>query len=245
MVKRAVQGKKDSSAMPCQAAVEHFRQSLEGGRAWLDALLEAMSLWTSAEEVFQGKRNRYLIDGEAFDWPLLAERLCAEGDGLVPEKEKRALLDTGRLPANASDRDFKRLLGSAKYRAYLNFYYGVIVEKALLEAAEDDIKKARLAKGYQDPKGVSEDAFFRVYHSSKDELMKAFRKDKGYSPKKRIGLAESKAFTYWLFKHRLNNSDKARLASDTKKGLERLHHQGAAVHLVNSKASAEYEMVVL
>ncbi|GAJ03845.1 unnamed protein product, partial [marine sediment metagenome] len=30
-------------------------------------------------------------------------------------------------------------------------------------------------------------------------------------------------FTYWLFKYRLNHCDKARVASDTKKGLEQLN----------------------
>jgi hypothetical protein len=32
-------------------------------------------------------------------------------------------------------------------------------------------------------------------------------------------LNELNEFTYWLFKHRLGNSDKARIASDTKKAL--------------------------
>ena len=38
-------------------------------------------------------------------------------------------------------------------------------------------------------------------------------------------LVELKEFTYWLFKYRLNNSDKARIASDTKKALRELERQ--------------------
>ena len=39
----------------------------------------------------------------------------------------------------------------------------------------------------------------------------------------RLTLAESRAFTYWLFKRRILNSDQARVASDTRKGLRMLN----------------------
>jgi hypothetical protein len=35
-------------------------------------------------------------------------------------------------------------------------------------------------------------------------------------------LSDLHEFTYWLFKHRVNNSDPARVASDTRKGLAML-----------------------
>ncbi len=40
-------------------------------------------------------------------------------------------------------------------------------------------------------------------------------------------LTELKEFTYWLFKYRMLHCDKAKVASDTRKGLRLLQHQWA------------------
>ena len=39
-----------------------------------------------------GRTYRYLVGGEAFDWLLLAERLCDEIEDLIPDDEREALL---------------------------------------------------------------------------------------------------------------------------------------------------------
>ena len=79
-------------------AVQHLRQAIAGGRPWHIALLEAIGLWSWPEESHNGQHYRYLVAGEAFDWLLLAERLCKEVDGLIPEDELSDLLFFGRLP---------------------------------------------------------------------------------------------------------------------------------------------------
>ena len=68
-----------------------------------------MSLWTLPEEVFQERHYRYVLDGEAFDWLVLAERLLTEVDGLVPEEEKNRLLLSGELSNTTSAEEFKQL----------------------------------------------------------------------------------------------------------------------------------------
>jgi len=54
-------------------------------------------------------------------------------------------------------------------------------------------------------------------------LLKHFRREKGYHQLMSISLTELKEFTYWLFKYRLEQCEKARVASDTKKALEQLN----------------------
>ena len=61
-------------------AIRYLKQAIADGKHWYIALLEAMGLWGSAEEVCNGRVYRYLIAGEAFDWLLLAERLCGAVD---------------------------------------------------------------------------------------------------------------------------------------------------------------------
>ena len=73
-------------------AIEHLKQAVANGKHWYTALLEAIKLWKSAEEDYHGHHLHYLIDGEAFDWLLLAERLSDEISQSIPEKEKINLL---------------------------------------------------------------------------------------------------------------------------------------------------------
>ena len=54
-------------ALPFPEAVRHLRTALASGAPWPQALLEAMSLWTLPEESHDGRRYKYLIQGEAFD----------------------------------------------------------------------------------------------------------------------------------------------------------------------------------
>ena len=51
-----------------KGAIAYFKQALAQGRDWYISLLEAICLWASAEEEYDGRRWRYLIDNEAFDW---------------------------------------------------------------------------------------------------------------------------------------------------------------------------------
>jgi len=203
-------------------AERHLERAILSGKHWYIALLEAIGLWTEAEESYNGRRYRYLIDGEAFDWLLLAERLCQAVDGLLPDEEKLALIFHGQPPIELSKEEFKKLIGSGKYHQYLNYFYGVTVEEALIQAVQEEIRKERRISGYNNEPNLANEAYRRIYGATKAVLLKRFRKEKGYPQLKSIGLPELKEFSYWLFKYRLDNCDKTRVASDTKKALERL-----------------------
>ncbi len=211
-----------------QAAAERFRHAVEEGQPWAVALLEAIAGWTDARESYQGRSFDYFIGGEAFDWLLLAERLCEAADGLIPEGEKEELLFTGKLPQEFDLSRFKDLMGVEKYRGYLNYFYGITVEESLQLAAELEVEKRHLSNGHRYRQDYSEEAFQRVYRSSRSTLVEAFRKDRGYAAKDSMALSESKEFTYWLFNYRLKTSDKAKTASDTRKGLTQFRRIEAA-----------------
>ena len=53
-------------------ALLHLKRAVKAGAPWQRSLLEAIGLWTLPQEVFQDRTYRYLIQGEAFDWLLLA-----------------------------------------------------------------------------------------------------------------------------------------------------------------------------
>ncbi len=202
-------------------AIEHLQGALASGKHWYVALLEAIGLWTVEEEDYNGRHYRYLIDNEALDWLLMAERLCQEVNGFIPEGEMLDLLFLGKAPIELSEEEFGNLIGKAKYSACLNYLYGVTVEEALALAVQEEINKEHQALICHDGR-LSEGAYQRIYGTSQAKLLERFKAEKGYPQSSSIDLAELREFTYWLFKYRLKQCDKARVASDTKKGLEKL-----------------------
>jgi len=207
-------------------AIRYLEREIIGGKHWYLALLEAIGIWEIPEETHNGRTYRYLVGGEAFDWLLLTERLCQAVDVLLPDDEKEALLFQSEPPLNISTVEFRELIGSTKYHQYLNFFYGITVEEALVLAVEDKIRKERRVSGYYREKDTTNEAFRRIYGATKTILLRRFRKTKGYPQLKSTSLDELKEFTYWLFKHRLAQSDKAKVASDTKKALNWLKRGG-------------------
>ncbi|MFC1915460.1 hypothetical protein ACFLW4_02045 [Chloroflexota bacterium] len=205
--------------------IRHLEQAITGGKHWYLALLEAVGLWGSAEETHNGRVYRYLIAGEAFDWLLLAERLCEAVDGLLPEGEKSAFLFYGRPPLDLGSDEVKELIGSSKYHQYLNYFYGITLEGALVLAVGEEVHKERRVLGYSRERDATNEIYRRIYGTNKATLLKRFRREKGYPQLKSITLSGLKEFTYWLFKYRLEHCDKAKVASDTKKALQQLKCQ--------------------
>ena len=198
-------------------AIQHLKDAVKQGRNWYISLLEAMRLWKSSSEVYKGEQYTYLIGGEAFDWLRLAERLCEEIRRFVPEDELVDLLFFDRAPLKITDAEFKQMIGPAKYRAYLNYLYGVLIEQALILAATYEVRKRSIVP--LQPDDEAEKAFKRVYGAGQAELLHSFQKERKDGYRRSLTLGEWKEFTYWLFKYRVHHSEKPKVASDTKKAL--------------------------
>ncbi len=207
-------------------AIRHLREAVCSGKNWYTALLHAMGLWTSTEETFEGREYCYLISGEAFDWLLLAERLAQTVNGLLPEKERNALIFEGKPPVILSSRDVKTLIGP-KYCHYLNYFYGITVEGMLLLAVQEEVQKERQSLSRIREAEVTEEAYLRIYDAGRNELLDQFRQGHHIPKNRSMTLTELKDFTYWLFKYRIKHCEKAKVASDTKKALNYLRQQWA------------------
>jgi hypothetical protein len=219
----------DGATQPAEReALTHFLHAVQHGADWFDALLEAIALWEAPEEEVDGRHYRYLIGGEAFDWLLLAERLCEAADGAIPAAEKEALLFSGRPPRELDEEEFRRAVGVAKHRAHLNFLYGVTLEEALQVTVEEEVLKEQRSRVWDRNRNVEAQVFERLYGKSRDELLAAFRAERSLPPGDALSYAELREFTYWLFKYRVREHDPARVASDTRKALAQLSEIEAA-----------------
>jgi hypothetical protein len=204
-------------------AIKHLKQAIRDGKNWYIALMEAIRLWRSPEEEYKGELYRYLIGGQAFDWLRLAERLLEEIKDEVPEEERIDLLFFDRPPIDMTEAEFKAAMGTIKYRAYLNFLYGVLIEQALLLAVVYEIRKGRFAP--MDPEKETNTAYRKIYRADMSELLDAFQKEMKYPRRVSLTLTEMKEFTYWLFKYRVKKSEKPKIASDTKKALALIYRK--------------------
>jgi hypothetical protein len=224
--------------------VAELKRTVAAGEThWFFALMQAVRDWPLSEEQVGERSYRYLVGGEAFDWLLLAERLCDEIEELIPDGEREALLFHNRLPEEVDDNDVERLLG-AKHRAHLNYVYGVRVEEALQLAIVDEMHKERFASRIWEKNGhVDDEAFQHLYGATRRELFAEFRTtrgntrakktagstpnghasdDNGHAAEETVTLPELTEFTYWLFRRRVAGSEPARVASDTRKGVAML-----------------------
>jgi hypothetical protein len=194
-------------------SVSYLKQSLDEGGEWYPSLLKSISLEETLDD--------YLIDNEALDLLSLCERLCREVDGQIPEEEKLNFLFYGIPPQRLCEEELKELLGEEKYNAYLNWFYGVVVEQALILVTEEELRKQKGA--FQgDEKFIQDEVYRRIYGYDIDTLFLKFWEERDSLPKNSISLREANEFIYWLFKYRLKQSSKPKIASDTKRALEYL-----------------------
>jgi len=203
-------------------AIQGLKKAIAEGKNWYVAVLEAVRLWSSPEEDYDGRHYQYLVDKEAFDWLVLADRLCEELDGLMPEKERINLIFFDTPPIELSKDEFKNLIGASKYQAHLNYLYGILVEKFLILAVTEEIRKEKRVLGLNNDNGVVDEAYQSIYGATQFALLKQFRKERHYPQLRSISLSELNEFTYWLFKYRIKTRDKSCVASDTKKALTKL-----------------------
>ncbi len=208
--------------------LQYLEDAIAGGDHWYIAVLKTMARWRQADETLDGRRYRYLIGGEAFDWLVLAERLIDTIDADVPEEERLALLFHGRPPMELDEEEFQALIGTPKYQAFLNFLYGVLVEEALQQAVEEELAKEHQGNVWASAHAEGATAFSRIYGRSQAELLSEFRQERGLEETDRLELGELKEFTYWLFKYRVKSQEGERVASDTRKGLATLSRIEAA-----------------
>lgn len=209
-----------------QDVVERLQARAGRVEPWHIAVLRAIGEWELPDEEVSGRRWHYIIGGEALDWLTLAQRLCLAIPNVIPTEELEPLLFFGRLPGNLSADQFRQLVGPYRYTAHLNFWYGVVVEEALQLAVEESIRKSRLARCYGDSEKVVEEAYRHLYGVNRTELAGQFQAEtvgQWGGDWETISLAGWYEFTYWLFKRRVRKWHPARVASDTRRGLDRLN----------------------
>ena len=208
-----------------RSTIDSLKANAGWTEPWYESILRAIGEWTLPGETIDGRNWQYVIGGEALDWLTLAQRLATEIPYAIPPNELERLLFRGGLPVEVSPDRFRSLVGPYRYTAHLNFWYGVTVEEALQLAAEEKIRKSRLALCYQDGEQVVQETFRHLYGERQSTLIQEFFGSASGTQEHNgpdLSLTEHREFTYWLFKKRIQKWHPARVASDTRRGLDKL-----------------------
>ena len=217
-------------AKEAKAVISRMKSDIDStDEEWKLTVLETIAEWPFAQEEFEGEQLDYLIGGEAFDWRLLAQRLLGECGSQIEHEVVWDWLSEPVLFAGFEEPEFMRAVGVDKFRAHLSYFYGVTVEQSLLAAVEEEITHRRVAAGRPLSDRSLELAYETLYGNTRDQLWEVFKVESGTSSAREgwrhrdeHSLAAEDAFTYWLFKLRMERSDPAKIASDTRKGLAKL-----------------------
>ena len=151
-----------TSASQCQDTIGHLKGKYRAREALAPGASRGGCYVDPPLRRVSGTVYHYLVEAEAFDWLVLAERLCLELDGMVPPEEWESLLFNGELPQEVEPAQLEQLLGLPKYHAYMNYWYGVVVEEALQLAVEEEVRKEHRARGHADSEEVEEITFQRL-----------------------------------------------------------------------------------
>ena len=88
-----------------QALLARFQAQLHAGRPWFDALFDCIRDWESPRETHDGREYVYLIEQEAFDWLLLAERICDSAAPGTLAGARGGIAAGGRIASGPAQRD--------------------------------------------------------------------------------------------------------------------------------------------
>jgi hypothetical protein len=199
------------------------------GDLWKMVVLEAIAAWPTAREQIGDELYVYLIGGEAFDWQLLAKRLLLECEAEIDRDLWWSWITEPVLFAGFEESDFMRTVGVDKGRAHLSYFYGITVEQSLVVAVEEEVTHRRIGAGRTLSDYSLELAYEMLYGNTRDQLWEVFKLEdgtrsarEGWRHRDEHTLGSEDAFTYWLFKLRMERSDPAKIASDTRKALAKL-----------------------
>ncbi len=194
---------------------------------WRDHIFTAISRWSLPSEEISDEPHVYFIGGEAFNWRRLAERLAWHIAFLLPEEEELAMghwLEDDHMFGGLEESQFRRVLGHEKWRAFLNYFYGVTLERCLALYAGSRIAKAKFGGGQSVSDDMLDGAFEALYGETEQALWIAFATESGLRIDSGVArsLAIDDEFTYWCFKRRIGTTYLAHVAHEVKHGLEAL-----------------------
>ena len=207
---------------------------------WRHQIVRTVAAWPVETETVYGETFHYFIGGEAVNWKRLAERIATQVRVEAFDSSRADVIfewiETSNVFGGLDEQEFRRILGVDGWRAHLNHFYGVQIERCMLTASQSRIDKRRYSLGMPPSDDASDRAFMGLYEDTEDVLWDCFVENNASRltalfedlPDDTRSNALDEEFTYWLFKRRIEYTNAAQVAAETQRGLDMLARIGEA-----------------
>lgn len=153
------------------------------------------------------KIKKAFVLQEAFNWKL-AMRIFLEENKIDGSELINNLLFTGLNFKDSEKEKIKNSMGPKMYSAHLNYFYGIVVEHAIIEVMRINLVKKLGFFRKENDMTLNEKIFINLYGKEISELWKEFCfthrvGSRNYYVPKKIYCKDHDNFTYWLSKKRI------------------------------------------
>tara|TARA_Y100001970_G_C14227029_1_gene856316 strand:+ start:1541 stop:2203 length:663 start_codon:yes stop_codon:yes gene_type:complete len=206
-----------SEKLSIEKDINQLNHSFDSDESLIDAFMKIIGHWPLKSEKIDNIEYQYWVNDEAFNWHLLATRIIFSITEANNKQILNKLLHSTYLLPGTDQRKIINLFSPDKYRAHLNFIYGVVLEEVIIcfnemEKNKDVINQFNASDAinavYLDLYGYNFSEFIRVYEFEKKIKLDEFNSLYSYYD-----------FLYWSWKYRLKKSTPEKIAYDSQSGI--------------------------
>ena len=206
-----------SNKLSLQKKINELNNNFDSDESLIHTFLKIIGHWPLKSEIIDGIEYQYWINDEAFNWYLLASRIIFSVKDEQNIKKLDHFLSTVHFLPGSDQRIMINLFPPDKYRAHLNFIYGVILEEVIIcfnemEKNKDVLNQFNVTDSinlvYLNLYGMDYTEFIRLYEFETKTKLDQFDTLHSYYN-----------FLYWSWKYRLKKSTPEKIAYDSQSGI--------------------------
>ena len=194
-----------------------FHELLASGISMHEALLTVIGRWSAKEEIVNDIQFRYWVSGEAFNWELLARRLLLSTNEINSDSALDQLLTEPFVLPGGDQSMITHFFSPQKYKAHLNFLYGVMLEEVIINVNELSAAKEILSQlSHETPLDTT---YLNLYAHNYEDFIKLYQYENKLNFEEFSCLYDYQEFLYWSWKYRIRKSTPEKIAYDTQTGI--------------------------
>jgi len=206
-----------SNKLSLQKKINELNNNFDSDELLIHTFLKIIGHWPLKSEIIGDMDYQYWINDEAFNWYLLASRIIFSVKDEQNIKKLDHFLSTVHFLPGSDQRIMINLFPPDKYRAHLNFIYGVILEEVIIcfnemEKNKDVLNQFNVTDSinlvYLNLYGMDYTEFIRLYEFETKTKLDQFDTLHSYYN-----------FLYWSWKYRLMKSTPEKIAYDSQSGI--------------------------
>ncbi|PZC40750.1 MAG: hypothetical protein DK305_000378 [Chloroflexi bacterium] len=200
--------------------LEIFTKLINNNVSLEKAILTIIGRWAVKEEIVDNVNYQYWINDEVFNWLFLASRILDASKDLIEIDLSLSFLFNTYILPGGDQTILTRAFPPYKYKAHLNFLYGVLLEESIIIVNDMQGNKEALSGLTKNFKNDS--TYLILYGYTYDEFIRLYEYENKLHITQFNSLNDYYNFLYWSWQYRIKNSTPEKIAYDTHTGISYL-----------------------